>query len=280
MESGGLFFFLLQIILLLFLGGRCYCSQQDVQCLKQLQKSVKDPDNVLKYGWNFANKTEGFICNFYGVDCWHPDENKVLNLRLTNMNLQGKFPSGLDLCESLTGLDLSNNNFSGPIPENISKMIPYVTSLDLSFNRFSGDIPSNLSNCTYLNVLNLQHNRLTGIIPWQLASLNRLTSLNMADNLLTGEIPAFQHGNFTAANFAGNPGLCGKPLDVCVGPPSKSNTGVIIGSAMGGALAMVLVVGVIIFFCLRNVSVKRKAKVEAENKWAKSLKGLKGVKAS
>lgn len=279
MESGG-HFFILQIILWLFLGSRCYCSQLDVQCLRLLQKSVKDPDNNLKYSWNFDNTTEGFICKFSGVDCWHPDENRVLNIRLSNMNLQGQFPLGLDKCESLTGLDLSNNNFSGQIPDDISKRIPYVTSLDLSSNNFSGDIPLNLSNCSYLNVLNLQHNRLTGIIPWQLTGLSRLNNLNVADNLLTGPIPAFKNGSFPAANFADNQGLCGKPLDVCVGPPRKSNTGVIIGSAIGGVVATVLVVGVIIFFCLRNISVKKKAKQEEENKWAKSLKGLKGVKVS
>lgn len=225
----------LQIILWLFLGSRCYCSQLDVQCLKILQQPVKDPGNNLKYSWNFDNPTEASICKF-SVECWHPDENKVLNLHLSNMNLQGQFPLGLKKCESLTGLDLSDNNFSGPIPDDISARIPYVTSVDLSFNSFSSDIPMNLSNCTFLNVLNLQHNQVTGIIPWQLTTLSRLTSLNMADNLLTGLIPAFRNGSFPPANFAGNQGLCGQPLDDCVGPPSKSNTGVIIGSAIGGVV--------------------------------------------
>jgi len=156
-----------------------------------------------------------------------------------------------------------------------------VTALDLSFNSFSGDIPPNLSNCSYLNFLNLQHNRLTGIIPWQLTSLSRLVNFNVADNLLSGPIPAFKIHSFPAANFANNAGLCGKPLDdVCKGPPKKSNTGVIIGSAIGGVVGTILVVGVVIYFCLRNITVKKKAKEEEENKWAKSLKGLKGVKAS
>ncbi|ONK57883.1 uncharacterized protein A4U43_C09F5190 [Asparagus officinalis] len=278
MEAGAQFF-VLQIILCFILIRRCHSSQLDVQCLRTLQQSIKDPDNTLKYTWNFDNSTEGFICRFSGIECWHPDENKVLNIRLSNMNLQGHFPSGLENCTSLTGLDLSNNKFSGPIPDDISKRIPFVTSLDLSFNSFSGSIPMNLSNCSYLNILDLQSNQLTGMIPWQLSSLSRLNNFNVADNLLSGPIPEFKNNSFPAANFANNPGLCGKPLDECRAP-SKSNTGVVIGSAVGSAVAMILVVGVIVFFCLRNISVKKKKKEEEENKWAKNLKGLKGVKVS
>lgn len=279
MKSGGVIS-LLQIICWFLLSGRCYSSQLDVECLRTLQQSVKDPDNNLKYTWNFDNTTGGFICKFTGVECWHPDENRVLNLRLSNMNLQGEFPLGLNNCQSLTGLDLSNNNFVGPIPADISKRIPFVTSLDLSYNSFSGDIPTNLSNCSYLNLLNLQHNRLTGAVPWQFSALTRLTTLNVADNLLSGPLPKFNNQSFPAANFAGNPGLCGKPiLDTCEAPAKNADTGVIIGSAIGGVAVTVIVVGVIIFFCMRNISGKKKKK-EEENKWAKNLKGLKGVKVS
>lgn len=272
-------FTLLQTLVCLLVTNSCYGSPSDIQCLKTLQKSLIDPDGYLKYSWNFDNTTEGFICKFNGVDCWHPDENKVLNLRLSNMALQGQFPLGLENCKSLTGLDLSSNNLSGPIPVDISKRIPYVTSLDLSYNIFSGEIPANLSNCSYLNVLNLQHNRLTGQIPYQLSLLDRLTTFNVADNLLSGQIPTLSH-SFQAASFASNPGLCGGPLDACKGPPKNTNTGVIIGAAVGGVLITTLVVGVILFFCLRKLPIKKKEEDVEDNKWAKSIKGGKGIKVS
>lgn len=278
MENSG-YFLLLQILFLFSLSERCYSSDLDIQCLKTLQQSLKDPDNNLKYSWNFDNKTDGFICRFSGVDCWHPDENKVLNLRLSNMNLHGQFPLGLENCTSLTGLDLSSNNLFGPIPADISKRVPFVTSLDLSYNSFTGEIPSNLSNCSYLNVLNLQHNQLTGIIPWQLSSLDRLTNFNAADNLLSGPIPSFKN-SFPTASFANNNGLCGKPLEACTAPSKKANAGVIIGSAIGGVVVTILVVGVVIYFCSRNIAIKKKEKDKEENKWAKNLKGVKGVKVS
>ncbi|KAG1328252.1 putative 2-alkenal reductase (NADP(+)-dependent) [Cocos nucifera] len=270
---------LLQTLLWSLQGNICHGTETDIKCLRTLRQSLKDPNDMLKYSWKFDNLTEGFICKFNGVDCWHPDESRVLNLRLSNMGLQGRFPSGLEYCKSLTGLDLSNNNFAGSIPHNISNMLPYVTSLDLSFNSFWGEIPVSLSNCTYLNVLNLQHNRLTGQIPGQIGGLDRLTAFNVADNLLSGPIPYFKK-SFQAIYFANNQGLCGKPLENCKGSPKKSHTTVIVGAAIGGALFTIVVVGVILFYCLRNVPIKKREKDADDDKWVKSIKGAKGVKAS
>ncbi|KAJ0969350.1 hypothetical protein J5N97_022227 [Dioscorea zingiberensis] len=223
-----------------------------------------------------------YICVFMrlnGVECWHPDENRVLNLRLSNMGLEGRFPSGLQNCTSLTGLDLSNNNFSGPIPADIGVQVKFVTTLDLSYNHFSGEIPPNLSDCSYLNVINLQDNQLTGLIPWQLSLLNRLTTLNVADNLLSGPVPQFSNTT-TSLNLANNRGLCGKPLSACTATKKKENTGVIIGAAIGGLLFATIIAVVILYFCCRNVAIKKKEKDVEENKWAKSIKGTKSIKVS
>ncbi|CAL4953301.1 unnamed protein product [Urochloa decumbens] len=201
-------------LLLLGVSSSYFGSDLDVQCLKTVQQSVIDPNGILKSSWIFDDSTVGFICRFTGVECWHPDENRVLALRLSNLGLQGQFPRGLKNCTSMTGLDLSSNKFSGPIPPDILLQVPFLSSLDLSYNSFSGAIPVLIANMTYLNTLNLQHNRLSGQIPSQFALFNRLSSFNVADNQLSGPIPpALQ--NYSSANFAGNQGLCGSPLEDC-----------------------------------------------------------------
>jgi Leucine-rich repeat (LRR) protein len=154
----------------------------------------------------------------------------VLNLRLSNMGLVGTFPRGLENCFSLTGLDISSNNFTEPIPSNIFKIIPFV---DLSYNNFSGEIPVNLSRCSYLNTLNLQYNRLNGEIPWQLIHLTRLTQLNVANNLLSGPVSTF--GSLVMTSYVNNLGLCGGSLGDCSGS-GKGHMGVIIGSAITGVV--------------------------------------------
>ncbi|XP_061336438.1 probably inactive leucine-rich repeat receptor-like protein kinase At5g48380 isoform X2 [Gastrolobium bilobum] len=75
----------------------------DIYCLKSIKDFLEDPLNSFSSSWNLDNNTEGFICRFDGVECWHPDENRVLNIDLSNMGLKGQFPRGLQNCSSLVG---------------------------------------------------------------------------------------------------------------------------------------------------------------------------------
>nr|GLL42835.1 probably inactive leucine-rich repeat receptor-like protein kinase At5g48380 [Ipomoea trifida] len=256
----------------------CYCIQSDIDCLKSVKESLEDPLGYLD-SWNFNNKTEGFICRFIGVDCWHPDENKVLNIRLSNMELGGRFPLGLRLCEAMTGLDLSSNKINGSIPANISKIVGYLTTLDLSSNRFSGEIPLNLANCTYLNVIKLDNNQLTGQIPLQIGQLARMKDFSVANNRLIGPVPQFGNYSVPAENYANNLGLCGAPLDKCKAPSKKTSSGAIAGAAVGGVSVGIIGLAVAMYFIFRRASRKRKEDDPDGNKWAKSIKGAKTIKA-
>ncbi|XXG89427.1 hypothetical protein AAC387_Pa12g1425 [Persea americana] len=278
MGSRVLLFLLHNLFWLLLSSDTCHGVESDLRCLETLKHQLQDPNKYLD-SWTFDNKSEGFICKFNGIECWHPDESKVLNIRLSNMGLRGQFPSSLQNCSSMTGLDLSNNDLSGPLPGKIDHIIPFVVTLDLSSNNFSGNLPAGLGNITYLNILNLQHNQFSGQIPWQVGRLVRLTTFNVADNPLSGQIPTFINKTFGPENFA-NTGLCGKPLKDCVGPPKKSHTGVIIGAAVGGIIFAIIVIAVVMLFALRRKSKKKKDEDLEGNKWAKSLKGAKGIKVS
>lgn len=193
-------------------------SMANIQCLKDLKQSLIDPNGALEPSWNFTAVVDGAdvyshnICWFTGVECWSSGDSRVLSLRLGNLGLEGPFPRGLELCTSMTTLDLSGNNFSGPLPERIFQQLSYITYLDLSNNSFSGGIPAIIANMTYLHTLALQHNQFDGGIPAQLGNTSRLISFNVAKNSLSGPVPdSLQH--FPAANFTGNLELCGAPLD-------------------------------------------------------------------
>lgn len=168
--------------------------ESDIFCLKSIKDSLEDPFNHLS-SWNFDNRTEGFICHFVGVLCWHPDENKVWSISLQNMGLKGEFPLGIRNCSSLTALSLSHNHLTGPIPSDVSTLIPYATFLDLSYNKFNGTIPPSFANCTYLNFLWLHHNNLSGHIPQELGQLPLIKSVSV--------------------DYANNGELCGGPFPPC-----------------------------------------------------------------
>ncbi|XP_030940765.1 probably inactive leucine-rich repeat receptor-like protein kinase At5g48380 [Quercus lobata] len=224
--------------------------QSDIACLKSIKHSLEDPYGYLNTSWNFNNNTEGFICKFTGVECWHPDENRVLNLRLSDMGLSGRFPQGIKNCTSLTGLDLSYNELSGPLPFNIDHLVVFLTILDLSSNNFSGKIPVSLCNCTYLNVLKLDHNRLTGQIPPQFVLLPRLKQFSVSNNMLSGPVPYIDPIiSITADSFANNPGLCGAPLEPCPTPKQrrKSDFSFKDGFLVGYAVSAVSVITIFMF---------------------------------
>ncbi|CAL9766321.1 unnamed protein product [Musa acuminata subsp. burmannicoides] len=128
------------------------------------------------------NILEGSICSFAGVECWHPDENKVLNLR-------------------------------SPI---------WDFKFDVSCNQLSGPIPSS-------------------------------------------------HAPVKASIFLNNRHFYGAPSNYCTVNSKKGNTGVIIGSATGGIIMIIVVVGFVLYFCMRKMPFKKKETDVEENKMMVSL---------
>jgi hypothetical protein len=118
----------------------------------------------------------------------------------------------------LRSIDLSSNQLTGDIPEEIGNLIELV-SLNLSSNNLTGEITSKIGRLTSLEFLDLSRNHLCCSIPPSLAQINRLTMLNLSNNNLSGKIPiGTQLQSFEASSYEGNVGLCGKPLDkICQG---------------------------------------------------------------
>ncbi|KAG8504248.1 hypothetical protein CXB51_002560 [Gossypium anomalum] len=113
-----------------------------------------------------------------------------------------------------TTIDISCNNFEGPIPEVIGTF-KELYGLNFSHNAFTGSMPSFLGNLQQLESLDLSSNYLSGGIPLQLVNLNFLSFLNVSNNKLVGQIPTgTQLQTFSKASFENNPGLCGPPLTV------------------------------------------------------------------
>ncbi|XP_055828342.1 probable LRR receptor-like serine/threonine-protein kinase At1g74360 isoform X2 [Solanum dulcamara] len=100
----------------------------------------------------------------------------------------GIVTSGIPNLVNLSRLDLSNNQFSGPLPVELSKM-KGLKFLILAYNHFNGNIPSVYGDIPTLQALDLSSNKLTGVIPPSLGKLTSLLWLMLANNSLTGGIP-------------------------------------------------------------------------------------------
>nr|POE98445.1 putative inactive leucine-rich repeat receptor-like protein kinase [Quercus suber] len=203
----------------------------DVDCLKSIKDSLGNPNGYLKDSRNFNDNTEG-----------------------------AQFPRGIKNCTSLTGLDLSDNELSGPLPFDIAELVPSLSSLNLSGNKFSGEIPKNTVNCSYLNVLILDHNQLTGEIPPELGLLGRIKIFSISENMLSGVVPDFgSASNLQADSFANNKGLCGRPLKPCKTPKR--------GLKFDFSLKGGFVVGYVVWFALMTrKAIRRRLSKERTSK--------------
>ena len=126
------------------------------------------------------------------LDSWHgvtTDRNgRVIELDLSENELNGTIPSELGSLSNLGVLRLSENQLRGTIPPELGNLTN-LEVLNLFENRLSGTIPSELGNLSNLGALALFNNNLRGTIPSDLARLNNLRWLLLWSNQLDGSIP-------------------------------------------------------------------------------------------
>ncbi|RVW99260.1 LRR receptor-like serine/threonine-protein kinase FLS2 [Vitis vinifera] len=124
----------------------------------------------------------------------------TLDLSFNNIGSEGiELVNGLSICSnnSLEGLYLGGNEFSGPIPTWIGNLLR-MKRLGLSFNLMNGTIPESIGQLRELTVLYLDWNSWEGVIseihfspiPLNIGESSSLTVLDVSGNLLNGSIPS------------------------------------------------------------------------------------------
>ena len=111
-------------------------------------------------------------------------------LLLSNNDFSGPIPIELSLLTKLVILRLNENAFTGPIPTQLQSLTD-IQELNLDQNALSGVPPAVLGQLTTLTQLQLGSNQFTGTFPSFIALLTNLVRLNMNSNQFTGEIPSF-----------------------------------------------------------------------------------------
>ncbi|OMO88212.1 hypothetical protein COLO4_20367 [Corchorus olitorius] len=138
------------------------CIENERKTLLEFKTSLNDPSGFLS-SWVGEE-----CCNWTFVSCSNKTGN-VLKLDLSWFNLCRLVPLN-GSCGELGGtlnpsllnltclsyLDLSGNNFSGPIPEFIGSL-NNLRHLDLSRTSFNGKVPPSIGNLSNLEYLDLSH---------------------------------------------------------------------------------------------------------------------------
>ncbi|RID62987.1 hypothetical protein BRARA_E02020, partial [Brassica rapa] len=118
------------------------------------------------------------------------------SLFLNKNNLSREIPRAICDMASLSVVDLSNNNFSGSVPQCLSNLIKRdvylndcnLRSLNVGHNQLAGKLPRSLSGCSSLEVLNMEHNRINDTFPFWLGSLPELHLLVLRSNEFHGSL--------------------------------------------------------------------------------------------
>jgi Leucine-rich repeat (LRR) protein len=151
-------------------------------------RAMKYSDDMVAY-YNYSTDSTSTFIKDRALNYTHQLTRQLVLIDLSSNCFTGYIPQELSSLNGLRSLNLSRNQLSGPILDDIGALRA-LESLDLSFNYFTGYIPTTLSDLTFLSCLNLSYNNLSGRIP----SGQQLETLN------------------NPYMYIGNPGLCGSPL--------------------------------------------------------------------
>ncbi|CAI9290009.1 unnamed protein product [Lactuca saligna] len=166
------------------------------------------------------------------LEFWDSWPSQLEYLNLSSNNISRKVPDLSSNFAKYSEIDLSSNNFYGPIPNvpstlfllNLSRnkfsggisfvcqiVDGFLSFLDLSHNSLIGQLPDCLWRFKGLQVLNLGHNNLFGRIPPSVGSLIQLQVLYLFKNNFSGELPLSLKNctglislNLGANKFSGN----------------------------------------------------------------------------
>ncbi|XLU99931.1 hypothetical protein S245_014271 [Arachis hypogaea] len=114
--------------------------------------------------------------------------SSLVTLRMNGNGLTGTIPEtfGNNL-SSLEELNLANNELKGQIPLSLFH-VGNLTELDLSENMFTGMLPDLSQFSSTLKVLRLDNNRLSGTIHEGIGQLSNLVDLRLGNNFMKGLI--------------------------------------------------------------------------------------------
>ncbi|XP_048553714.1 probable LRR receptor-like serine/threonine-protein kinase At3g47570 [Triticum urartu] len=115
----------------------------------------------------------------------------LFKLDIRDNNLQGdlSFLANLCNCQQLQTLAISDNHFSGSLPNYVGNLSTNLLQFEGVNIQLTGGLPATLSNLSNIFLLSFAHNHLTKEIPESISELESLEALDLHGNSLIGPIP-------------------------------------------------------------------------------------------
>ncbi len=113
---------------------------------------------------------------------------KLLKECLLNDNQFSSTVPSVIFKRTMTLLDLSNNNFEGPIRINAAKPPMKLAKLDVSNNALNGTLDPHIGTLSTLQHVSIDNNKFSGQLPRKWSSLKQLQELSIHSNDLSGKV--------------------------------------------------------------------------------------------
>ncbi|KAL3848743.1 hypothetical protein ACJIZ3_010625 [Penstemon smallii] len=120
---------------------------------------------------------------------WVQMQKELEYLQIENCSISDTLSNSIYNSKNLTALYLPNNHIQGPIPNNISRMLPILDVLYLEKNHINGSLPDSLCEIKSLQVMDLSENHLSGNIPGCFGNLQGLEFMKLSSNEISGIVP-------------------------------------------------------------------------------------------
>ncbi|KAH1067425.1 hypothetical protein J1N35_032412 [Gossypium stocksii] len=208
----------LSFLFLLFISTPFKVTSQDINAERDVLLNFKQQlgNPPFLQSWNSSSSP----CDWPEINC---TANSVTEVHLRDKNIATPIPSTicdlknltfLDLafnyiprefpalynCSKLQTLDLSQNYFVGPIPDEIDRLSALVY-LDVGANNFSGNIPPSIGRLPELQTLYMYQTQFNGTFPKEIGNLTNLEVLGLAYNdFIPMKIPQ-EFGQLTKLSF-------------------------------------------------------------------------------
>ena len=180
-------------------GLDCGSISSDRDILEALYNATDGPNWTNRTGWT----TDRPLGEWHGVTT--DASERVIGLDLEDNNLSGPLPAELGQLDKLEELILEDAGISGAIPPELGKL-GNLTVLSLGSNSLTGPIPRELGGLTSLKSLGIGGSPLTGSIPPELGNLGNLEALVLSGTDISDSIPSElgNLGNLTLLILAEN----------------------------------------------------------------------------
>uniref|UniRef100_A0A0D9WMY3 Protein kinase domain-containing protein n=1 Tax=Leersia perrieri TaxID=77586 RepID=A0A0D9WMY3_9ORYZ len=182
---------------------------------------------------------------------------RLRSVSFSSNNFSGNLPA-IDRLTALKSMYLSDNQFTGVLPDEFFGKLNHLKKLWLDGNDLSGEIPASITQATSLLELRLERNAFSGELPP--LPPPALKVFDISHNDLDGVVPE-SFRKFDAGKFSGNRFLCYVPTSN--GPCTRVDDAATSSSSknLATAFAAVFVSAVVITLALRLCCTSKSSRV-------------------